>query len=134
MAKTSSPIHALQELLEKMHPILNEGVYVFISTEERLPDSVRIISSIREREGFSIIISEEDAQQLGLEPVLRFAWITLEVHSDLTATGFTAAFSSALAAKGISCNVVAGAFHDHLFVPVEQADEALRVLTRLQTQ
>jgi hypothetical protein len=62
----------------------------------------------------------------------RAAWITLQVHSDLAAVGLTAAFSSALAQAGISCNVVAGMHHDHLFVPVDQAQQAMRSLQALQ--
>ena len=32
---------------------------------------------------------------------------------------------------GISCNVVAGVHHDHLFVPVEQARQAMDALHAL---
>lgn len=66
--------------------------------------------------------------------LFRAAWITLTVHSDLQAVGFTAAFAGALGRAGISCNVVAGAFHDHIFVPVEQAQEALAALKALQRE
>ena len=41
--------------------------------------------------------------------------------------------AAALAAEGISCNVVAALNHDHLFVPVDRADDAIAVLDRLQT-
>ena len=63
--------------------------------------------------------------------LFRAAWITLEVHSDLNAVGLTAAVSGALARAGISCNVVAAACHDHLFVPVEAAPAALACLESL---
>jgi uncharacterized protein len=33
----------------------------------------------------------------------------------------------------VSCNVVAGHFHDHLFVPIERAQQALRLLHALST-
>ena len=55
----------------------------------------------------------------------------MTVASALDAVGFTAAFSGALAEAGIACNVVAGARHDHLFVPWEQAEAAMAVLSRL---
>ena len=130
---TDEPIWELNELIRNMHPVLHEGVFVFVSVmDENCLKSVEIISSIREKEGYSAVVREEGAHRLGLEPFFRSAWITLEVHSDLEATGFTAIFSKALAEKGISCNVVAGAYHDHLFVPVEQADAAMQVLTLLQ--
>jgi len=54
------------------------------------------------------------------------------VTSDLHAVGLTAAVATALAAAGISCNVVAGACHDHLFVPVDRAGEALAALQALR--
>jgi uncharacterized protein len=53
------------------------------------------------------------------------------VHSALDAVGLTAAVSRALAAAGLSCNVLAGLHHDHLLVPAGRADEALAVLREL---
>jgi hypothetical protein len=64
--------------------------------------------------------------------VFRAAWITLTVHSDLEAVGLTAAVSVALGAAGISCNVVAGTYHDHLFVPAQKAADAMAALRKLQ--
>jgi uncharacterized protein len=54
------------------------------------------------------------------------------VHSDLRAVGLTAAVAIAPAEAGIGCNVVAAAYHDHLFVPVESASPAIAVLQALQ--
>lgn len=54
------------------------------------------------------------------------------MHSDRHAVGLTAAFATALGQAGISCNAVAGAYHDHIFVPVERADLAVAVLQQLQ--
>jgi hypothetical protein len=45
--------------------------------------------------------------------------------------GLTAAFAAALAREGISCNVIAGLHHDHLFVPWDRRDDALRALEAL---
>lgn len=70
---------------------------------------------------------------VGVARGVRAAWITLTVHSDLAAVGLTAAFSRVLAEAGISCNVVAGVRHDHIFVPVERAADAMAALRRLQT-
>ena len=58
-------------------------------------------------------------------------WITLDVHSSLEAVGLTAAVSAALAEENISCNVVAAYYHDHLFVPVADAERAMETLMRL---
>ena len=58
-------------------------------------------------------------------------WITLTIHSSLEAVGLTAAVSSALTEANISCNVVAAYYHDHIFVPIADADRAMNVLLAL---
>lgn len=58
-------------------------------------------------------------------------WITLRVHSALEAVGLTAAVAQELATAGLSCNVVAGFHHDHLFVPHGRAQEAVALLEDL---
>jgi len=117
-----------------MEPVLNPGVFAFVSVrnEDELK-SVRVAASIWESEGYSAIIAETDASALGLPVLFRAAWITLTVASDLLAVGLTAVFASALGKAGISCNVVAGAYHDHIFVPVERADDAINALKELQS-
>jgi uncharacterized protein len=128
-----TPEASLKTLLGAMQPVLNPGTYAFVSLSggERL-DPADIIASIREAEGLSVIVTETVARQAGLAPAYLCAWITLSVDSDLAAVGLTAAFAACLAAVGISCNVVAGTCHDHLFVPVHQARAALQALQALQ--
>ena len=59
------------------------------------------------------------------------ARITLRVGSALTDIGLTALFSRTLADAGISCNVIAGLAHDHLFVGWEQGEQARALLAGL---
>ena len=126
------PVTDLQELLRNLSPKRNPGTYVFTTVrdtagiERTLP-----VATIREPEGITLVVKQEVADGLGLAYTYRAAWITLHVHSDLAAVGLTAAVASALAAEGISCNVVAGYYHDHLFVGVERAERALEVLRGL---
>lgn len=130
----SPPISDLSLLLRSMEPVLNPGVFVFTSIQDMAEiEASTIVASIREPEGLSVVMRESDARQRGLPILFRAAWITLTVHSDLAAVGLTAAFSSALAAAGIGCNVVAGAYHDHLFVPFETSERAMLALRNLQT-
>jgi hypothetical protein len=71
------------------------------------------------------------SENAGLAGTFRSAWITLRVRSALTAVGLTAAVAAALTRDGIPCNIIAGFHHDHLFVPVDQADRALAALAAL---
>jgi hypothetical protein len=86
---------------------------------------------VAEDEGLTLVVTQAEADRLGLAYDYVAARITLRVHSDPAAVGMTAAFSRALADAGLSCNVVAGYFHDHLLVPWDRADEALRLLEGL---
>ncbi|MCU1414196.1 MAG: hypothetical protein JWN80_1536 [Microbacteriaceae bacterium] len=95
------------------------------------PLGVVIEASIREAEALTVVIAVEDADRLGLAYDFVAGWITLEVHSALSAVGLTAAFSAALASAGISCNVLAGYFHDHILVAKDDLDRALEVLGAL---
>ena len=129
----SKAVSNLAELLHSMHPVLNRGVYAFVSLPGgSVPDRVEPIAMFRENEGLTLIVEERQASDAQLPVLFRAAWITLTVHSDLQAVGLTAAVATALAAAGISCNVVAAAYHDHLFVPVESASQAIAVLRTLQ--
>jgi uncharacterized protein len=124
----------LDALLSSLDPVLVPGTYAYVSApNEQALSSVQVIVSTREPEGLSAVVDEADAVALNLKILFRAAWITLSVASDLQSIGFTATVASALAEAGISCNVVAGAWHDHLFVPIERAKEALEVLKKLQS-
>jgi hypothetical protein len=123
----------LDHLLRNMAPALNPGVYVFASLPLGSPiDPQSVVAYLREPESISGVLAEPDAIRLGLPVLFRSAWLTLTVNSDLADVGFTAAFSMALAQAGISCNVIAGVHHDHIFVPYEQRDAALETLIGLQ--
>ncbi len=115
-----------------LEPFLHEGTFVFACVQD--PDvarSLHAVASIQESEGVTVVVPEHVALREGLEILFRAAWISLRMPSDLDAVGLTAAFSAALAKEGVACNVVAGAFHDHIFVPVETADEAMGILQEL---
>jgi len=122
----------LEILLNNMRPVLNTGDYVFcnISTLDKI-DLTKIIGSFKEDEGITIILSKAYADTLGLEYSSIMSWITLQVHSSLEAVGLTAAFSSILAKNCISCNVVAGFYHDHLFVIKEDGDKTMELLCNI---
>ncbi len=123
---------SITELLKTMRPQLNEGDYVFCSittpTEINQKD---IIGSFKEQEGLTLILNKETADEHHLSYDYIAAWITLTVHSSLEAVGLTAAFSNALAKEGISCNVIAAYYHDHIFVAKKDAEKAMATLKEL---
>ena len=77
---------------------------------------------IREDEGVTVVLTRTDADRAGMAYNYVAARITLRVGSALTDIGLTALFSRILADAGISCNVIAGLAHDHLFVGWEQGE------------
>ena len=109
---------------------MQTGRYVFTTTT-RVPDGADPVALVRETEGVTLVLEQEQADGFGLPYEYVAAMITLRVHSSLGAVGLTAAVSQRLAAAGISCNVVAGYFHDHLFVPVDLGTRAVNMLREL---
>jgi len=121
-------------LLKNMTPRLNDGVYVFCTITD--PDKIKLEDTIglfKENEGWTVILNKRAADNLKLNYTYIASWITLTVHSSLEAVGLTAAFSKALAEASISCNVVAGYHHDHIFVDNKDAEKAMDVLRQLAT-
>lgn len=124
----------LDTLLRTMRPRLNVGDFVFCSVNDlALVDLKEIILFFKEDESITIIIKKELADRLKLDYSFIASWITLTVHSSLEGVGLTAAFSKALSDKGISCNVVAAYYHDHIFVGKKDAEKAMEVLNSFST-
>lgn len=121
----------LTTLLKTMQPELQSGDFVFCTvpdlTNVNLGD---VLLFFREKEGITLILKQEVADKLDFHYTFVAAWITLTIHSALDAVGLTAAFSNALAAENISCNVVAAYYHDHIFVDKKDAEKAMMVLEK----
>jgi hypothetical protein len=122
----------LRVLIQNMTPELNPGEYVFCTIDEgKQIDHWAAIGWFREKEGVTVVLPRLHADATGLEYSFVASWISLRVHSALEAVGLTAAFASALAEANISCNVIAAYYHDHIFVPVADAQKAMQVLNDL---
>lgn len=117
----------LTRLLAALEPELRPGRFVF-TTVRRPPEGLDPVALVREDEGVTLVVAQEDADRLDLPYDYVTAMVSLRVHSSLDAVGMTAAVSRTLADAGISCNLMSGYYHDHLFVP---ADEGRRVLSLL---
>ena len=110
-------------------PELQPGTYVFCVDDGA--SRVSPVATIREREGLTIVLPREAADEARLPYDLVLAWITLTADTTLDQVGITATVSTALAVAGIACNVIAGFHHDHLFVPAHRGNEALSVIREL---
>ena len=122
----------LNTLIREMKPELNTGEYVFSLTVSREHNmTADAICVFQEKEGVTLILTKQKADQAQLPYSGVYAWITLTVHSSLEAVGLTAAVSQALTKANVSCNIVAAYYHDHLFVPSRDAEKAMAVLQKL---
>jgi uncharacterized protein len=122
----------LQVLIKNMQPELQPGEYVFAQVDDiSKVDTRRVVALFKEKEGYTVITEKQLAEEWKLTYPYIAAWITLNVHSSLEALGLTAAFSTALATAGISCNVVAAYYHDHIFVDLKDAAKAMEVLCKM---
>jgi hypothetical protein len=112
-----------------LKPELHEGEYVFCTMAASGPPvAIDPVGWFREKEGITVILPKNQADELAFSYSFIAAWITLNIHSDLKEVGLTAAFSKALSEAKISCNVVSAYYHDHVFVPIQDARRAMEIL------
>lgn len=126
----------LDKLIASMSPQLLPGTFVWCTTTDtkvvsRLLLSGDLVSYCQEDEGYTMVVKEGVADLEKLKHEFRSRCITLQVHSALEAVGLTACFAAELGKHGISANVVAGFYHDHIFVAETDGDRARKVLQEL---
>tara|TARA_R110000744_G_scaffold25934_1_gene64012 strand:- start:1676 stop:2089 length:414 start_codon:yes stop_codon:yes gene_type:complete len=124
----------LANLIASMTPVINENDYVFGTLKTYDYEQVLLlnpISTFQEQEGLTVILTKEKADEFNISYSGVFKCITLNVHSSLDAVGLTAAVSTKLTQSNISANVVAAYYHDHVFVAVKDAKQALADLNAL---
>jgi len=125
-----SGIVDIKVLLKDMKPVLDSTDYVFCTRKcfEINEEIMKLnpIGTFLESEGMTLIISKVKADENRFSYESVFNKITLEIHSSLDA-----AFSKTLTSYGISANVVAGYYHDHIFVPKDKAELAVEALEKL---
>lgn len=124
----------LQDLIKQLSPKLDSITYVYCTVAHAKYgelEKLKPIVSIAELEGLTLVIPLEQAKAQGLDYYRIFRRITLEGHSSLEALGLTSVVTSLLAERGITTNVIAGFYHDHIFVPSDRTDEAMDALQEL---
>jgi uncharacterized protein len=123
----------LATLVRSTQPVLRPEIYVFVTMPpgEPRPAKLSPVMTFWEDEGVTLIVPRDEAKAAGLAGAFPCRMITLNVHSSLQAVGFLARVAARLAAAGISANAASAFYHDHLFVPVERAEEAVTILKQL---
>jgi len=122
----------LAKLCASLNPVMAQPAYVYCSfIDFGLPIGLVPFCTVREDEGLTAVIGRLDAERLRLPYTFESRLITLSVHSSLEAVGFIAVISRTLAQAGIPCNAIAGYCHDHIFVPVDRAEEAMTLLNKI---
>ncbi len=124
----------LGKLLRTMSPTLIAEEFVFCCFEQSRygeHSDLEPVAAFAESEGLTLVIPKSKADEHGISYGSVFRCITLQVHSNLDAVGLTAAFATKLTEHGISANVIAGYYHDHIFVQDELADKAVAAIKEL---
>jgi len=133
----STALTNLNELLASLEPNLDSEEFVFctIPVHEMADHAgLRPFATVAEREGITLVVRRSGADAHHLKYTSCFCRITLQVHSSLDAVGLTAAVSTELTKAGISANIIAGFFHDHVFVSAERATDAVTCLKALSAR
>ncbi len=95
-------------------------------------------AAIADKDEMSLLLRDDVQQEFGRR--LRSAEISEQVYRQITfeaaldpaLVGFVATISQALAEAGVPILAYAAFSRDHIFVPAEQFDKALQVLSELQ--
>ena len=127
----------LKKLIAAMTPVLADTEYVFgtldTNSYEQLAQ-LEPIGTFQEKEGLTVIVKKEKAEEFNIIHSGTFRCITLTVHSSLDAVGLTAAVATKLTQANISANVIAAYYHDHIFIASQDAEKALSCLNELVLQ
>tara|TARA_B110000014_G_C20088546_1_gene569629 strand:+ start:1199 stop:1603 length:405 start_codon:yes stop_codon:yes gene_type:complete len=127
----------LSIILANLNPEFLTEDYVFISLNNCSSDKLNQLNPIatfKEKEGITLVITEEKAKKDNFEYNLVFKCITLGVHSSLKSVGLIATISKLFLDNGISCNVFSGYFHDHIFVQNYLSKNAMKLLKDINTK
>lgn len=119
-------------LMQSLEPKLEPEVWVYATLGEASGFvGLSPIMMFTEAEGVTGIIPRAKAQAAGIEYTFACRRIILQVHSSLEAVGLIATIAEALESSEIPANVVSAYYHDHLFIPEDDAERAEELLKSL---
>ena len=124
----------LEKLIASMAPTLSDVEYVFGLVATADYEQIVLLQprgTFHEKEGVTVILEKERADECNIAYSGVFQCITLNVHSSLDAIGLTAAVATKLTKSNVSANVIAAYYHDHIFIKSHDADKALIALNAL---
>lgn len=125
----------LAKLIASMQPKLMPHTYVFAKTQDKaLAAKADALMTFHETEATTLILRQTEADKHGIDYDFPCRQITLNIHSSLEAVGFIALIATQLSKYNMGVNPVAGFYHDHLFIDVNRADDAMQALAELIAQ
>jgi len=123
----------LSVVLKSLKISCDNTEYGFATVDNKtLPVDDEILGTFKEAEGLTIIAEKDFLQRKGMSFEGSYAKLTIDVYTSLELVGLTAVLASKLAENKIPANVVAGYFHDHIFVQYNLRKKAIEAIESLK--
>ena len=123
----------LSEVLKSLHVSCDNIEYGFASVKNKqINFDDQVLGTFKENEGLTVIASKKYLETNNMQYEGPYAKLTIELHTSLELVGLTAVLAKKLAENQISANVVAGYFHDHIFVQYDLRRKATESLNNLK--
>lgn len=123
----------LKDTLDSLKVSCDEIEYGFASIPD---DSVisrdKVLATFQENGRLAVIAPKEYLDSKEIENEGPYAKLTIDVHTSLELVGLTAVMATKLAKNGISANVVAAFYHDHVFVQYNLRQRAIELLESMK--
>ncbi len=122
----------LSEVLKSLQVSCDHVEYGFASVKDKQINPQEVLGTFKETEGLTIIAAKNYFAEKNIPHEGPYAKLTIEIHTSLELVGLTAVLSKKLAKEKISANVIAGYFHDHIFVQYDLRQSAIDALSNLK--
>ena len=123
----------LKKVLSTLIVVCDDIKYGFASVPKDTGlDTSKVLATFQEDGRLAIIAPQEYLKVKGIKYEGPYAKLTIDAHTSLELVGLTAVLASKLAEHGISANVVAAFYHDHIFVQYELRKKAITLLEELK--